>query len=273
MDLLLLEVVVGLLCLVVVWGGLHRVGFLFGALEVRPIWFVVLGLGRVRERVLHEVLLSHAEVLVFQLLYPPFQSSVLVSQLNQLLVHFIDCGDFGSDVFESAVAKFTVLIVAPLHDALDLRAHQLVVVLAVVLQNALDQLQPLPKRLVFNLQLEAVCVLVLEVPLHFLDVFPQFRVCLQQVRHSVHAVDQAFSRRVHFLLVLLEVEVGHGAGLGLPAEEGLVGGEAASQRAARGGVQFTIVIFFPLGDVGKARLVVLAKHAHFALGPRDSLIK
>ena len=68
-----------------------------------------------------EVLLCHTEVLVLELFYSAFESSVLVSELYELLVHFINCGDLGSDVLKrSSLANLAIFSVRLLHYCFDL---------------------------------------------------------------------------------------------------------------------------------------------------------
>ena len=95
-------------------------------------------LGPHASHVLGEVLLRNAEVLRLQLLDPPLQSPVLVSELDELGVDFVNCRDSGIDVLEIALAKLAVLSVALLHDVLDLGTYKVIVVVAVILEDALD---------------------------------------------------------------------------------------------------------------------------------------
>ena len=72
-------------------------------------------------KVLGEVLLRHAEVLILKLLDPPLKGAVLVPELDQLGVNLIDSGHFGRDIHQrSTAAKFTVLGITFLHDGFDL---------------------------------------------------------------------------------------------------------------------------------------------------------
>ena len=81
---------------------------------MRAIWLIYL-------EILREILLGHAEILVFKLLYAALQSSVLISQLDELCIHLVYRGDLWRYILETtALAKFAILRVAPLHDIFDL---------------------------------------------------------------------------------------------------------------------------------------------------------
>ncbi len=70
--------------------------------------------------VLSKVLLSHAEILIFKLLYPSFEGSVLVPQLYQLCVHFIHRRHLRCNILQRPCSKLAILGIALLHYILDL---------------------------------------------------------------------------------------------------------------------------------------------------------
>ena len=81
---------------------------------MRPCWLIYL-------KVLRKVLLSHAEVLVLQLLNATFKSSIFVPKLNKLCINLIDSCNFWGNIFESSsLPKLSVFCVTLLHDILDL---------------------------------------------------------------------------------------------------------------------------------------------------------
>jgi hypothetical protein len=100
-----------------------------------------MGLGR------HEaakVLLCHTKILVFQLLDPPLQSSILISQLYQLCIHFIYGRHFWINSLRVPFQpNLGLLIVAFLHDVFDLLRYKCIIILAVRFEDALHQLKSL----------------------------------------------------------------------------------------------------------------------------------
>ena len=76
--------------------------------------------GRALVYVLGKILLSHAEVLIFKLLYPTFKGSVFVPELNELCVDFVYRSDLWGDVLQRPCSKLSVLGVTLLHYILDL---------------------------------------------------------------------------------------------------------------------------------------------------------
>ena len=81
-----------------------------------------------------EVLLSHAEILVFELFDPSFKGSILVSELYQLCVYLINSCNFRGNIQESPTStEFPILCIALLHYRLYLSRYKLVVVLTVIL--------------------------------------------------------------------------------------------------------------------------------------------
>lgn len=81
--------------------------------------------------------------------------------------------------------------------------------MAVVLQDSLNQLQPLAKSLVLDVELEGLCIFFLKISLNGFDVCSEVGICFQQVGDCIDTVDQAFGCCIHFLLVLLEIKVCH----------------------------------------------------------------
>jgi len=108
--------------------------FLGGSIEVRPVRLIFTDLAGQPVCFFHEILLGHAEVLVFKLLNSAFKRPVFISELDEFGVDFVDRGHLGVNGFEgSSSSKLAVFGVAPIHDALDLLGDHFVVVLAVVL--------------------------------------------------------------------------------------------------------------------------------------------
>ena len=90
--------------------------------------------------VLSKVLLGHAEILVFELLYPSFEGSVLVPQLYQLRVHFIHGRYLRCNILQRPCSKLAILSVTLLHYILDLSRHQLIIIMSVIFKNSFYQL-------------------------------------------------------------------------------------------------------------------------------------
>ena len=61
---------------------------------------ILAGLALAQIQVLREILLRHAEVLIFKLFDPAFKSSVLVSELDELLIHFINRSNLRRDILQ-----------------------------------------------------------------------------------------------------------------------------------------------------------------------------
>mmetsp|Transcript_15877 Transcript_15877/g.24444 ORF Transcript_15877/g.24444 Transcript_15877/m.24444 type:complete len:151 (-) Transcript_15877:1858-2310(-) len=134
----------------------------------------------VRRCFFHKILLGHTEILVLELLYPAFQCPILVPELDELSVDFIHSRGLGRYVLEgTSPSELAILSIAPLHDALNLLRDKLIVVRAVVLKDAFYELQPLSKGLVLNLELEALSILIFEIPLDLLDIVPELGVGFQ----------------------------------------------------------------------------------------------
>ena len=126
-----------------------------------------------------KVLLGHTKVLILELLDATFQGSIFISKLNQLRVNFVHRSCLRSYRIEIGPApKLTILRITLLHNIFDLSGNQLIVVLAVRLEDALDELQAFPQSLVLDLALKAFRILLFEISLYLLYVVSQFCVGL-----------------------------------------------------------------------------------------------
>ena len=163
---------------------------------------------------------SHVEVLQLQLLDPRLQHPIGLPQLYQLCVDSVN-SEFGVVVPACTLLvqwgvhiELAILRVALCEDALDLVGDHVFVVLPVILENALNQLEALSQSLVLDVECEDLRVGVFLLPAHLLNSVSQLGVCFKQIRNRIHTVNESLGRRIHLLLVLLEIEV-HLCALGL----------------------------------------------------------
>lgn len=115
-----------------------------------------------------EVVPGNVEVLVFKLLDSSLECSVFVSERNELRVNFINRRGLRLDCLQSGL--LSELGVALLHDALDLLRYLLFVFFSVAFENALYKLEPFSQSLVFNIELEAVAISILQVSMYLFNV-------------------------------------------------------------------------------------------------------
>ena len=99
----------------------------------------------------------HVEVLKLQLLDPRLQSSVVLPQLNKLSVDSINGELLVGRGITTAIQRgihieLAVLGVALGKDALDIIGDELLIVFPVILEDALDELQPLSESLILNIE-------------------------------------------------------------------------------------------------------------------------
>lgn len=99
----------------------------------------------------------HVEVLKLQLLDPSLQSSIMLSQLNKLCVDSINSELLIGRGITTAIQRgihieFAVLGVALGKDSLDIVGNQLLIVFSVILEDPLDEFQPLSEGLILNIE-------------------------------------------------------------------------------------------------------------------------
>lgn len=105
----------------------------------------------------------HVEVLKLQLLDPSLQSSIMLSQLNELGVDSINCELLIGRGISTAIQRgihieLAVLGVALGKYALDIVGDQLLIVFSVILEDALDKFQPLSESLILNIEGENLSI-------------------------------------------------------------------------------------------------------------------
>lgn len=165
------------------------VPFLIRLLEDRSIRLHVLDLGSARLD--WKAGACDVEILKLQLFDAGLQCPILLSQLDQLGVNSVN-GKVRGRLISCRAAEggihveLAVLGITLVHDVLDFVRHHLLIVLPVILQDALNQFQPLPQGLVLDIESEHLRIRVLLLASQLLDLVSQLSIGFEKVRNRVH---------------------------------------------------------------------------------------